>query len=191
ELPGRACVVVEPTHERRHELVLDAERVEVASYLGEMLAAGIAQRVADRRRLPEELLHGRWLGGDVVESPERVATRLRARPLVQLSRVLLEPGAQLIEVGRTAGSVADRVQLQAIFGDAEPPEEGGVELDHLGVARRVVRPDRLDVELPVLTESPLLRASVAVDRLVGVELLRLRLSVQAVLQGGRNERSSR
>src|SRR5204862_7439622 len=40
ELPGRARVVVEPADERRDELVANADGVEVAADLAEMLAAG-------------------------------------------------------------------------------------------------------------------------------------------------------
>ena len=68
-------------------------------------------------------------------------------------------------------------------------EERVVELDHLRIERGVLGADRLDVQLPVLAEAALLRAPVAVDRLVRVELLRLRLAVQAVLEVGAHDRS--
>ena len=50
ELPGRAGVVVEPADERRDELVADAGCVEVGADRGEVLDAGRAEGVADRRR---------------------------------------------------------------------------------------------------------------------------------------------
>src|SRR5204862_2201922 len=56
ELEGRARVVVEPAHERRHELVADAERVEVLAHPREMFSALVAERVADLRRLREHRL---------------------------------------------------------------------------------------------------------------------------------------
>ena len=177
ELPGRARVVVEPAYERRHELVPDAERVEVATHLREVLAARFAERVADRRRLAQDLLHGRRLRGDVVERAQRITRRLLACAVVEVAGVLLEPGPQAFEVRGPALGVADRVELETVLVDPEPTEERVVQLDHLGVAGRVVRADRLDVELPVLAKAALLRSAVAVDRLERVELLRLRLAV--------------
>ena len=70
-------------------------------------------------------------------------------------------------------------------------EQRVVELDHLRIERGVLGADRLDIQLPVLAEASLLRTPVAVDRLVRVELLRLRLAVQAVLEVGAHDRSSR
>ena len=103
--------------------------------------------------------------------------------------VLLEPGPQPVEIGGPAFSVADGVQLEPVVGDAEAAEQRVVELDHLRIERGVLGADRLDIQLPVLAEAPLLRTPVAVDRLVRVELLRLRLAVQAVLEVGAHDRS--
>ena len=74
--------------------------------------------------------------------------------------MLVEPGVQLLEVRGTAVPVADRVQLEPPALDLEAPEELGIELDHLGVQRRVVGAHRLDVELPVLAELAALRRRV-------------------------------
>ena len=57
-----------------------------------------------------------------------------------------------------------------------------VELDDLGVDGGVGRADRLDRELPVLAEAPALRRRVPVHGRDRVELDRLRLAVQAVLE---------
>ena len=157
-----------------------------------MLPAGVAEEVADRGRLPQNLLHRRRLGGDVVERAQRVGRRLRSGRLVEVSVVLDEPGLEaLLEVGRPARRVADRVELEVVLRDPEPTEESVVELDHLGVAGGVVRADRLEVELPELAEAALLRPAVAVEGLDRVELLRLGLAVQAVLEVGADDRRRR
>ena len=102
ELPGGARVVVEAADERRHHLVAHPVGIEIAPHLGEVLAARIAERVPDRRRLAQDLLHCRWLPGDVVERAEGVARRLLAGGLVELAGVLLEPGPQPVEIGGPA-----------------------------------------------------------------------------------------
>ena len=105
--------------------------------------------------------------------------------------VLLEPGPQPVEIRGPAFSVADGVQLEPVVGDPEAGEQRVVELDHLRIERGVLGADRLDIQLPVLAEASLLRTPVAVDGLVRVELLRLRLAVQAVLEVGAHDRSGR
>ena len=157
-----------------------------------MLAARVAERVADRRSRAQHRLHLRRLGRDVVERAQRVAACLLAGRLVELARVLGEPGDELLlQVPGPAARVADRVQLEPVLGDSEPPEERVVEVDHLGVDGRIVRADRLQVELPVLAEAPLLRPSVAVDGLVRVQLHGLRLAVHAVLEVRTDDRRRR
>ncbi len=156
-----------------------------------MLATGIAERVADRRRLTQDLPHRRWLRGDVVEGAKGVARRLLAGGLVELAGVLLEPGPQPGEIGRPTLRVANGVQLEPVLGDAEAAEQRVVKLDHLRIERGVLGADRLDVQLPVLAEAPFLRTPVAVDRFVRVELLRLRLAMEAVLEVGAHDRGGR
>ena len=185
ELEGRARVVVEPAHERRLELVADAVRVEVAAHGVEVLAARVAQRLADLGRVGERRLHVRVLH---VEDTQRRRRSLLARLGVQLVLVLVEPGVQALEVGGAALAVADRVELEAVAGRAEPAQELVVELDDLGVERGIVGADRLDRELPVLAVAAALRAPVAVHRRDREELHRLRLSMQAVLDVGAADR---
>ena len=103
------------------------------------------------------------------------------RFLVELVAVLLEPGGQLLNVGGPAVAAADRVQLEPVARDPEPAQERVVELDDLGVDRGIVGPDRLDGELPVLAVATAAGGAVAVHRRDRVELLRLRLPMQAVL----------
>ena len=157
-----------------HELVRHAERVEIPPNLREVLAAGIAERVADRRRTAENVLDGDGLRRDVVQRAQRVSFRLLAGGVVQVARMLGEPWPEPpLEVRGPACRVADRVQLQVVVGDPEPAKQLVVELDHLGVAPRIVRADRLQVELPELAVPSLLRAAVAVEGLYGIELLRV------------------
>ncbi len=143
-----------------------------------MLDACVAERLADLRRRLEQLPCRRVLD---VEDAQRARGGLF--PCVGVQRVLVlgEPGAQLLEVGGPALAAADRVQLQPVLLDPEPVQERVVELDDLGVDRGVVGADPLDRELPVLAVAAAARPPVPVHRADRVELLRLRLPVEAVL----------
>src|SRR5204863_4867892 len=72
---------------------------------------------------------------------------------------------------------------------AEAGEELVVELDHLGVDRRVGRADRLDRELPVLAVAAPLRCRVAVHGRDREELDRLTFAVETVLEVRARNRS--
>ena len=144
-----------------------------------MGAALVAERVADpgcigERRPDRGVLH--------VEDPERAGRALLLRLVVERVDVLVEPLLEPVDVRGAAVPVADRVQLELPLRHAEPAEHLDVEVDHLGVDRRIVRADRLDGLLPVLAVAVLLRGRVAVHRALGVELHRLRLAVHAVLE---------
>ena len=185
ELPRRARVVVEPAHQRRHELVGHPRRIEIGADRGEVRRARLAERVADLRRVLEQRAGALVLD---VEDAERARPQLLPCLLAELVRVLLEPRGQLLDVGGTALAAADRVQLQAVVPDPEPAQKRVVELDDLGVDRGIVGPDRLDGELPVLAVAPTAGGAVPVHRPDRVELLRLRLAVQAVLDVGARDR---
>ena len=75
ELPGRARVVVEPAHERRDELVVDARRVEVGADRGEVLDARVAERLADLRRGLEQLPRRRALDVEDAQRARRAPSR--------------------------------------------------------------------------------------------------------------------
>ena len=102
--------------------------------------------------------------------------------------MLVEPRGQPLDIGRAALAAADRVQLQPVGGDPEPAQERVVELDDLGVDRRIVGSDRLDRQLPVLAVAAAAGGAVPVHRPDRVELLRLRLAVQPVLDVGAGDR---
>src|SRR5207237_236339 len=80
ELEGRARVVVQPTHERRDELVAHAVGVEKAAHLLEVLAALVAERLPDLRRALESLLDPLALD---VEDAQRCRRALRACLVVE------------------------------------------------------------------------------------------------------------
>src|SRR5205823_1264022 len=108
ELERRTRVVVEPADERRRELVAHAVGVEVAADGGEVLAAGVAERLADLRRVGERRLHLRALH---VEDAERRRRALLPRFGVEDVLVLVEPRVQALDVRGPALAVADRVEL--------------------------------------------------------------------------------
>src|SRR4029453_12765491 len=125
ELEGRAGVVVEAAHERRLELVRDADGVEQAAALGEVDSALLAERVADLRRIREQLLHPLALH---VEHSEGRRRALRAGLLVELGLVLVQPGFKALDVAGAAVRIADRVEEQNVVGEVQPPQELGVEV---------------------------------------------------------------
>ncbi len=96
--------------------------------------------------------------------------------------------ASRVEVRGPAGAAADRVQLERVARDAKPGEQRVVELDDLGVDRRVVAADRLDGRLPVLAVAASTRRPVPVHRRDGEQLRGLWLSVHAVLDVGAADR---
>ena len=74
------------------------------------------------------------------------------------------------------------------LGHAEPPQQLGVELDHLGVDGGIGRADRLERQLPVLAVAAAAGTRVAVHRRDRVRLDRLRLLGEAVLDVGARDR---
>ena len=86
---------------------------------------------------------------------------LRVEPLLRLGRQLV---AQRLEVGDErgavvgpAGRIADRVDVQLEGADPERAVPRRLHRDHLGIDGGIVRPDRLDPELPVLAVATCLR----------------------------------
>jgi hypothetical protein len=70
--------------------------------------------------------------------------------------VLVEPRVQLLEIRGPALAVADRVELQLVARYTENAQQRDVELDPLGVGRRVGRAEVLERELPELARNPFL-----------------------------------
>src|SRR5262249_60601124 len=83
--------------------------------------------------------------------------------------------------GWRAFRVADRFRLGRVPRHAETPQQPRVELDPFGVDGGIVRPDCLDGELPVLAVAALLGTVVPPHLSDRVQLLGLRLAMEAVL----------
>ena len=109
ELVGGAHVVVEAADEPWIHLVGDPQIVEPLANGVEVRPAPVAEPLEEARRLGQDRLAGGHLA---VEHPQRVA--LGALPAVgaERARTLAQPAPQLLEVGRTAGGVADAVDVQ-------------------------------------------------------------------------------
>src|SRR3954469_8968095 len=88
ELECRAGVVVEATDQRRCELVADTVGIEVLAHALEVLLAGSAEGLPDLRRARKQRLNTLALH---VEDPKRRGRALRARFVVELPLVLVEP----------------------------------------------------------------------------------------------------
>ena len=138
----------------------------------EVLAALVAERLADLRRVGERLEEPLVLD---VEDLEDACRALVRDLLVDELWVGVEPLVEPRDVPRAALLVADRVEPQLPLRHAEPPEQLCIELDHLGVDRRIRRADRLERKLPVLAIAPAAGPRVAVHRSDRVGLDRLRL----------------
>ena len=146
-----------------------------------MLPAGSAERLADLRGVVQSGAHTLILH---VEDAQGRRRPLLPRILVEDVVVLVEPLRQARDVGGAALSIADRIELQPVFGHTKPAQQLRVELDQLGVECGVVGADRLERSLVVLAVAALLRRGVAVDRRDCVQLLRLRLAMQAMFEIG-------
>src|SRR5262249_59275664 len=96
ELEGRARVVVEPADEGRVERVADAVRVEVRLDGGEVLPAGLAERVTDLGREIERLAE--LLVLDVEDLEDARASLVRDLPVLEELRMCVEPLVQLRDV---------------------------------------------------------------------------------------------
>ena len=178
ELEGRARVVVEAAHERRRDDVRHAQRVEVPLDGVEVLAARVAERLADLRSVGERRLHR---GALDVEDLERARIALVPRVLVEHLRTRVEPRVQPFHVRGPAVLVPDRVEPQLPLGHADAAQELRVELDDLRVDRGIGRAERLDRPLPVLAVAAAARSAVPVHRGDRVRLDGLRLAVEAML----------
>ena len=115
----------------------------------------------------------------VVEHPERVDPGPLAGGLVQI-----QPGQEFLEtlpVGRTAGVVAQRGELQTEAGQPERTEGLVRDRDHLRVQRGIVDADGLDAHLLQLPVSPGLRPLVPEERARVTDLHRKLTAIESVL----------
>ena len=157
ELERRARVVVEPADERRVERVPRRRRRRGSRAPREVLRACVAERLADLRRILRAPRARRSFFTSKTRSG--LVARFCARVLVEHVCVRVEPRVQLLDVRGPAVAVADRVQPQLVLASRRAVRAARVELDHLGVDRRVGRADRLERELPVLAVAAALRAA--------------------------------
>ena len=93
ELEHRARVVVEPAHQRRVDLVLDAGLVEQRAHLGEVLGVLGVEAVEQRGRLRHHRAGARVVG---VERAQRVEVEPRADVVGQLALAGAQVVAQLV-----------------------------------------------------------------------------------------------
>ena len=100
-------------------------------------------------------------------------------------------GRQLGDVGRPAGGVADRVEVDLDAREPGVAVEARAELDDLGVDGRPGVADRLDVELPELAVAAGLRPVVAEHRPGLGQLHRLRPGLHPVLDIGPDDAGRR
>ena len=144
--------------------------------LREVRGAVVAEVVEHQRRVGQLRPHLRSL---VVQHPQRVDLRAAAGVLVQVQvgQEFLQPGP----VGRAAGGVAQRGQVDPVPAEAEAPERHIGDRDGLGVERGVVDADGLQTDLEELPVAAGLRALGAEHRAGVGELDRQCAAVQAVL----------
>ena len=188
ELEGRARVVVEPAHERRRRRRTGRRSASRWRAHRRRSARGSRRRAtrrsSARRRAPRGRARSsrrrRWSG---------LVARLWRASSSSTSACASSHAFEALDVRGPAVRVADRVQLQLPLGDAEPAR---------GARRRTGSPRRRSRGRR--SRSPRARAAsargsgrgcgaaVAVHRGDRVELHRLRLAVQAVLEVGARDR---
>ena len=176
ELEGGLRVVVQAADHARVELVGDAHVVEQAQHRVEVRAAVVAEVIA----------HQGGVGGHfadffalVVQDAQGVDLRPRAGFLVQ--RQVEEELLQGLPVGRAAVFVAQAGQLQAETVQAEAAVGTIRQRDDLRVQRRIIHADGLDADLLQLAVTAGLRALVAEEGSVVVQLHGQLAAVQVVL----------
>ena len=126
-----------------------------------------------------------------VEEAERVALQPLPLERRQLGLPTGVVRGQLLDVGRPARRVADRVELDLDALETRLAIEPRPELDDLGIDRRAGIADGLDVELPELPVPPGLRPVVAEHRAGQGDLDRLRPGVHPVLDVGADDPGGR
>ena len=106
-----AHVVVEPAHQAVAQAVGDAQQVQLAPHLGEVVAALRAEVVGDPRQgLDDRLV----LGHLAVEHAQRVRLRAALAVGAELAGSAAQRRAQRLHVGGPAVRVAHRVQDQLV-----------------------------------------------------------------------------
>ena len=153
-----------------------------------MAAARVAQGRADRRGRGEHVTHRGILR---IEDAKRAGLGLVPAIVVELRSVICEKRSQPLDVGRPAGAVADRVELEPETLDPKPADDLREQLDQLGIDRRVVRSDRLEIDLPELAVASLLGSRVPEHRCDAVGLHRLGRPMKAVFDIGARYRGRR
>jgi len=123
-----------------------------------------------------------------VEGPQRVEVDALPHLGGEGVLVLMQVGLQLGPVGRAYLGRAERGDPQAHVACADRVEQLGQQEDRLGVDRRVVGADRLDPDLPELSEAAGLRRLVAVEARQVPEAHGLGQLVHAVLDVGAADR---
>ena len=126
-----------------------------------------------------------------VEQPEHVLLEAVALGRRQLADVAAVVRGQLLDVGRTAVRVADRVDVDDDVAQPDVAVEARGELDLLGVDPGARVADRLDVELPELAEAAGLGPVVAEHRAGQRDLHRLRQRLHPVLDVGPDDAGGR
>ena len=178
ELERGPRVVVETADQPGLDPVRDAEGVEMRAHGSEMRGTGLAQTVGDARRRRVDRRHRRILR---VGQPKHVPLEAVAFGRRQCVRVGPVIGGQLLDVGRPARLVTDRVEQHLDALDAGVAIEAHAELDDLGIDGRSRVADRLDVELPELAVATGLWAVVPEHRPDLEHLDRLRPGLHPVL----------
>ncbi len=154
ELEHRACVVIQPAHQGRVELVAQPGIVEQRADAREVLGVLGIEPVQELRRVAHNRLCTPVAG---VERSHRVQVDAIAHVLGELLLVRAQERLQLLPVLRAGGRSAQARQPQPGALDPGGLEQVGQEDDQLSVGLRRVGADRLGAELPELPVAAPLR----------------------------------
>ncbi len=154
ELEDGARVVVESAHQARRDLERDSERLQSFLHALEVRGRCVTQVLAQLRRALEHV-------GPVVALRVENAQGVRLGPLhlvAEQSGVVVPVREQDLAVALTGRRVAHRVDEQAHVVQTEVAAKAPQQLDDLDVDVRIVDPDHLRAELPVLAIAAGLRS---------------------------------
>src|ERR1700722_13096995 len=153
-LENRAGVVVEPAHQMRFDMILDAGAAQLRAQRLEVRARLRIEEIEQPRRSGDDALHVRILA---VEYAQRIALQPTLAVLIERGLMGTEIGRELHAIGRARCRGAERIPQQLRAGQAEPPQQAGGKQNDLGIDIRALKSECLCVDLMELAVAPRLR----------------------------------
>src|SRR3984957_6408098 len=153
-LENGAGVVVEPAHQMRFDMILDAGAAQLSAYGLEMRPRLRIEGVEQQRRSGDEALHVRILA---FEYSQRIAPEPPFAVLIQRRLVGAEISGELIAIRRARCRGSQRIDQQFRARQAETPQQAGGQQNDFGIDIRSLESECFCVDLMKLAVAPRLR----------------------------------